>query len=120
MMSNHGALLATKQWSVGRTFGSSSSMPSGTPNSGWLDLLMIGEPQAPKCGAVLLSTFRAVAIQRPHQWPDNLELDAAAQAASSHIRHRSPSFLRSSAARAVNVSLSMTRFIPATIDEMRL
>ncbi len=47
-MSNHGALLATKQWSVGLTFGSSSSMPSGTPNSGWLDLLMIGEPQAPQ------------------------------------------------------------------------
>jgi hypothetical protein len=117
-MSNHGALLATKQWSVGRTFGSSSSMPSGTPNSGWLDLLMIGEPQAPKCGAVLLSTFRAVAIQRPHQWPDNLELDAAAQAASSHIRHRRPSFC-DPPARAVNVSLSMTRFIPTTIDEMR-
>ena len=48
VMSNHGGLLATKQWSVGRAFGSSSSMPSGTPNSGWLDMLMIGEPQAPQ------------------------------------------------------------------------
>jgi hypothetical protein len=34
---------------------------------------------AAKCAAVLLSAFRAAAIQHPHQWPDNLELDAAAQ-----------------------------------------
>jgi hypothetical protein len=55
-----------------------------------LEVLDADADAAAKCGAVLLSAFRAVAIQHPHQWPDNLGLDAAAQPGSSH---NSPSSL---------------------------
>src|ERR1700723_1327155 len=62
----------------------------------------VGPPDASaaaKCGALLFAAQRAMAIQRPQQRAGDLELDAAAQAASVNSRHLRPPLARSAIRR---------------------